>query len=62
MTEVHLQLKKQFEDYLAENEKFEVKGVKAAGARARKALGEIAKLAKSRRKEIQDKKNAEKSE
>lgn len=62
MTEVHLQLKKQFEDYLAENEKFEVKGVKAAGARARKALGEIAKLAKARRKEIQDKKNAAQAE
>ncbi len=62
MTEVHLQLKKQFEDYLAENEKFEVKGVKASGARARKALGEIAKLAKARRKEIQDKKNAAQAE
>ena len=58
MTEVHLQLKKHFEDYLTESEKFEVKGVKAAGARARKALGEIAKLAKARRKEIQEKKNS----
>lgn len=60
MTEVHLQLKKQFEDYLAENEKFEVKGVSAAGSRARKALGEIAKLVRSRRKEIQEAKNARK--
>lgn len=58
MSEVHLQLKKHFEDYLAENEKFEIKGVKAAAARARKALGEIAKLSKERRKEIQEKKNA----
>lgn len=57
MTETHLQIKKFVEEYLAENEKFEVKGVKAAGARARKALGEIAKLARARRKEIQDKKN-----
>ena len=33
------------------------KGVKAAATRARKALGELGKLAKSRRAEIQDKKN-----
>lgn len=59
MTETHLQIKKHFEDYLAENEKFEVKGVKASGARARKALGELAKLVKARRKEIQEKKNSE---
>ena len=32
-------------------------GVKAAATRARKALGELGKLAKSRRAEIQDKKN-----
>lgn len=57
MTEVHMQLKKFYEEYLAENEKFEVNGVKAAAARARKALGEIGKLTKERRKEIQEKKN-----
>ncbi len=45
------------ETYLAENAKFEEKGVKASAARARKALGDIGKLAKVRRKEIQDKKN-----
>ena len=37
---------------------FEDKGVKAAAARARKALGDLGKLTKSRRGEIQDKKNA----
>lgn len=58
MTETHLQMKKFFEEYLDESEKFETKGVKAAAARARKALGELAKLSKVRRAEIQDKKNA----
>lgn len=59
MTEqtTHEQIVAHFEAYLAENESFEVKGVKAAAARARKALGEIGKLAKTRRAEIQDKKN-----
>ena len=46
------------ETYLEENEKFESKGVKAASARARKALGDLGKLAKTRRAEIQDKKNS----
>ena len=46
------------ETYLAENAKFEEKGVKASAARARKALGDIGKLTKVRRKEIQDKKNS----
>ena len=36
---------------------FDSKGVKAAATRARKALGELGKLAKSRRAEIQDQKN-----
>lgn len=54
----HDQLVALFEAYVAENEKFEGKGVKASAARARKALGEIAKLCKERRKEIQDAKNA----
>ena len=45
------------EEYLAENAKFEEKGVKASAARARKALGDIGKLTKVRRAEIQDKKN-----
>ena len=45
------------ETYLAENAKFEERGVKASAARARKALGDIGKLTKVRRAEIQDKKN-----
>jgi hypothetical protein len=44
--------------YLEENEKFVVKGVKASAARARKALGELRKLAGERRKEIATAKNA----
>mgnify|MGYP000529345167 CR=1 FL=1 len=58
MSETHLKIKSLFEDYLAENDKFENSGVKAAATRARKALGELGKLAKTRRAEIQDKKNA----
>jgi hypothetical protein len=57
MTENHLQIKALFEQYLAENDKFENGGVKAAATRARKALGELGKLTKERRKEIQEKKN-----
>jgi hypothetical protein len=43
-----------FETYLSEHEKFETKGVMVAGTRARKALAELTKFAKERRKEIQD--------
>ena len=57
-SEVHLQIKAMMEEYLAENEKFDVKGVKASAARARKALGELGKLSKTRHAEIQDKKNS----
>ena len=57
MTENPLQIKALFEQYLAENDKFENGGVKAAATRARKALGELGKLTKERRKEIQEKKN-----
>ena len=56
----HDQIVEQYEAYLAENEKFEEKGNAAAGTRARKALGEMAKLAKVRRGEIQDTKDARK--
>tara|TARA_B100000686_G_C15979681_1_gene566802 strand:- start:191 stop:364 length:174 start_codon:yes stop_codon:yes gene_type:complete len=52
----HDQIVSAFETYLAENETFENKNVKAAAARARKALGEMAKLAKVRRAEIQERK------
>ena len=48
-----------YETYVTENEKFE-KGNKLAGTRARKALTEIARLTKERRKEIQDIKNSNK--
>ena len=53
----HEQLIEAYQDYLTEVGKFEEKGVKAAAARARKALGEIAKLTKIRRAEIQEAKN-----
>lgn len=54
----HEQIVQAFNNYLAESESFETKGIKAAAARARKALGDLGKLTKERRKEIQDKKNA----
>lgn len=57
MSEHHNKILEQMENYIKESESFETKGVKAAAARARKALGEIGKLAKERRKEIQEKKN-----
>lgn len=49
----HEQIVAAFEQYIAENESFETKNIKAAAARARKALAEIGKLAKARRAEIQ---------
>jgi hypothetical protein len=55
---IHENIVEQYETYLNEHAAWEDKGVKAAAARARKALGEIGKLAKSRRAEIQDKKNS----
>lgn len=53
----HEQILEAYETYLKENTKFEEKGVKACATRARKALGELAKLGKVRRAEIQEKKN-----
>ena len=52
------ELVKQFQLYIEENEKFTGKKVKAAAGRARKALQEVAKLVKLRRKEITDEKAA----
>jgi hypothetical protein len=49
-----------FETYVSESEKFETKGIKASGTRARKALAELTKFAKERRKEIQETKTADK--
>ncbi len=54
---IHEQIVAQYEAYIAENQKFTEKGIKASAARARKALGEIAKLVKERRKEIQEEKS-----
>jgi len=53
----HDSLTNLFETYNTESQKFE-SGNAAAGTRARKALAEISKLCKDRRKEIQDSKNA----
>lgn len=58
-TTTHEALVSLFETYMKDNEKFTVKGNKAAGTRARKALSEFAKLTKERRREIQDAKSAE---
>ena len=54
---IHQEIADAFETYVAESENFETKGVKASAARARKALGDLGKLSKERRKEIQEKKN-----
>ena len=54
----HDQIVQAFNNYLVEAQTFDEKGVKAAAARARKALGDLGKLTKSRRAEIQDKKNS----
>jgi len=59
MTDTHESIREHFENYIAENAKFTERGVKVAGTRARKSLNEIGKLVKARRKEIQEKKNAE---
>ena len=57
-SEIHLQIKAEMEAYLEESTKFEEKGIKASATRARKALGNLGKLTKSRRAEIQEKKNS----
>jgi|TARA_B100001094_G_C18023433_1_gene716337 hypothetical protein len=54
---LHDEIVQAYNNYLAEAETFEQKNVKAAAARARKALGDLGKLTKTRRAEIQDKKN-----
>lgn len=59
--ETTINIKAQVEAFLAENEKFE-KGNSAAGTRARKALGELAKLCKARRNEITAIKNERKAD
>ena len=54
----HDQIVEAYNNYIAENEKFTSKGVKAAAARARKALQEMSKGIKERRKEITAEKEA----
>ncbi|HKI49757.1 MAG TPA: hypothetical protein VKA69_10555 [Desulfobacteria bacterium] len=54
----HEQIISTFNAYVAESDNFEEKNVKAAAARARKALAELGKLAKTRRAEIQEKKTS----
>lgn len=53
---LHEQIIESFNTYVAESQSFDDNDVKVAGTRARKALGELTKLAKARRAEIQDKK------
>ena len=52
------EIKSQMDIYNAENDKFTNKGVKASATRARKALQELGKLIKTRRKEILEEKAA----
>jgi hypothetical protein len=59
MSTTNQQLLTLFEEYKENSDKFAEKGNKAAGTRARKALSEITKLAKVRRKEIQEAKSTE---
>jgi len=56
--ETHEQIMTEIQTYSEENGKFVDKGVKASATRARKALANLAKLIKARRKEIQEIKNA----
>jgi len=57
MSDTHSQILEQIEIYVSNNEKFVEKQNKSAATRARKALSELAKLGKNRRKEIQEVKN-----
>jgi hypothetical protein len=57
----HQDIETQLAAYNAENTKF-VAGNAAAGTRARKALGELAKAVKARRNEITETKNARAAE
>jgi hypothetical protein len=59
MSNTDEELTNQYNAYVEDNLKFLEKKNKAAGTRARKALMEITKLCKARRKEIQEAKNAE---
>ena len=60
MSQTHEQIMTEIQTYSEENGKFTEKGVKASATRARKALANLSKLIKARRKEIQEVKNAAK--
>jgi hypothetical protein len=55
---LHEQIVQAYQNYLSEHETWENKDTKAAATRARSALGDLGKLTKTRRAEIQEKKNA----
>lgn len=59
---VHEDLVSLFETYVSESDRYEKKGIKVARVRARKALSEIAKLSKERRKELSAAEGDEKEE
>ena len=61
MSETHESIMTEIQTYSEENNKFVEKGVKASATRARKALANLSKLIKARRKEIQEVKNAAKT-
>ncbi len=61
MSQTHESIMTAIQTYSEENSKFTEKGVKASATRARKALAELSKLIKARRKEIQEQKNAAKT-
>ena len=61
MSQTHEQIMTEIQAYSEENQKFTEKGVKASATRARKALANLSKLIKLRRKEIQEAKNAAKT-
>ena len=60
MSQTHESIMTEIQTYSEENSKFTEKGVKASATRARKALANLSKLIKARRKEIQEVKNAAK--
>ena len=61
MSQTHESIMTALQTYSEENGKFVEKGVKASATRARKALAELSKLIKARRKEIQEVKIAAKT-
>ena len=61
MSQTHEQIMTEIQSYSEENQKFTEKGVKASATRARKALANLSKLIKARRKEIQESKKAAKT-